>query len=91
MAIHYRYFGVLYGDLTPDNPATVVRVWTGPDGQQMEETFKRSLVWKPSHRFSRMRPIDEFNDPVVEIDESVAERFIERLTKRVMAERGRAT
>ena len=52
MATQYRYFGILKGDATPDRPSGVIRVWTGSDGQQMEETFTYRLTWEPSHEFS---------------------------------------
>jgi hypothetical protein len=81
----YTYYGVLMGDMTADMPARVIRVTTGQGGEQTEESFTRSLIWEPSHRFSSMaRP--DYNE-VVEIDESVVERFIERMTKTITAER----
>jgi hypothetical protein len=81
----YKYYGVLVGDRTPDRPAGVVRVWTGPDGEQMEESFTSSLAWEPSHRFSSMARPDY--KTIVEIDESVVVRFIERVTKKITTER----
>lgn len=81
----YTYYGVLVGDRTPDNPGGVIRVWTGPDGEQMEETFMISLRWERSDRFSPMSR-DDFGT-TVEIDESVVERFIQRMKEKYTAKR----
>jgi hypothetical protein len=77
MTTHYKYFGILLDSATPHNPSGVIRVWTGPDGRQMEETFTISLTWERSHEFSPMARPDYYE--IVEIDESVVGPFMERV------------
>jgi hypothetical protein len=78
--IEYTYYGVLIGDRTADRPAGVIRVWTAPDGRQMEETFMSSLRWEKSYQLSPMTRPDY--SEIVAIDESAVERYIERVTKK---------
>jgi hypothetical protein len=78
--IAYKYFGILVGDRTPDNPAGVVRVWTDEGGREREQTFTPDLIWKTSYVFDPLtRPT---NDRLVEIDQQGVDQFVERVKQK---------
>jgi hypothetical protein len=85
MAIEYVYFGILGGSRTPDNPSGVIRSWNRSDGRRQAEVFTRNLKWEMSDVFSPSARPDY--KTIVEIDESVVEQFIERVTRRITTER----
>jgi hypothetical protein len=76
MAIQYKYYGILYDGDTHESPSGVIRSWVHPNGRKKAEAFTRSLTWEASDIFS---PWSDDHQTIVDIDESVVERFIEEL------------
>lgn len=73
----YDYFAWVDGEFTADNPRAVIRSWTNPAGNPMEQRYVHGEGWK----FSSLR--DDIgrgreNGDTVLITEEAAERLIER-------------
>ena len=72
------------GDIGEDLPSGIIRAWTGPDGVQHGEAFTINLRWEITHDL--WRPTE---DKIVEIDQSMAARFVAHVTGKIQDERRR--
>ncbi len=79
----YRYLGVwLWSGNTDDLPVGVIRAWTDETGYERAENFTRDLTWERTFRLS-----EPTNDQIIEIDESVVDRFIRHVTRNLKGKR----
>jgi hypothetical protein len=72
-----RYYAIIDGSATRENPAGIVRRRTNPDGSFQDEALHRDLTWQFSPTIVEWERAESSGD-LVEVSEDEADRIIQR-------------
>lgn len=77
MSTEVRYYAIVDGGATRDNPTGIVRRHTKTDGSFRDEALHRDLTWQFSPTIVEWERAESSGD-LVEVSEDEAERIIQR-------------